>query len=154
VLRSAGWRFHVVGSAEGVACRLGLDEAPTETGKLAFGYWALRVAQLEVGIVPLADSVFNRSKSALKASEMAAVGVPVVMSPTPDNRRLHALGVGLVAASRNQWRRHLSSLLSSPERRAELAGRGREVMATQTYEAHCGRWLEAWTGDMRRKAVA
>ena len=150
-LRGSGWSFHVVGSAEGVKERLGLAEEPSATGQLAFGFWPARVAQLEVGIVPLADTAFNRAKSALKASEMASVGVPVVMSPTPDNVRLNKLGIGLLAGSPNHWRRHLSRLIASPEARTDLAGKGREAMATQTYEARADLWADAWLG---RKASA
>lgn len=139
------WEFHTIGPVDGVQKALRLRDEPSSTGYLAFESWAPALAELDVGIVPLSSSLFNEAKSALKASEMAAVGVPVVMSPTPDNCRLNALGVGLVADSRSQWQRLVSKLMGSEEFRADVAGRGREVMKTQVYERHADRWLEAWT---------
>lgn len=147
------WEFHTIGPVDGVQSALKLDVEPSATGYLAFESWAPAVAELDIGIVPLGPSLFNEAKSALKASEFAAVGVPVVMSPTPDNLRLHRLGVGLVAESRGQWNRLISKLIGSDDFRAEIAGRGREVMATQTYEAHAGRWLDAWQGQAQEMAA-
>lgn len=138
------WQFLSVGPESGVREALKLSQPIEATGFVAFESWAPSLAELDLGIVPLASNLFNEAKSALKASEMASVGVPVVMSPTPDNRRLHALGVGLLAESRGQWARTIGRLMGSPEERADLAGRGREAMATQTYEAHCDRWSQAW----------
>lgn len=171
------WSFHVIGSPDAVAQELGLPSTvtgrtliegnkrtgeirrspevlPTEqltsTGQVPFVEYASQLAELEIGVVPLKDSPFNRAKSALKAIEMAAVGVPVVMAPTPDNLRVHKQGIGLVAESRGQWKRLVSRLMGSVDGRYEMAEQGREVMATQTYEQHCGRWLDAWEGSTDR----
>jgi glycosyltransferase involved in cell wall biosynthesis len=119
---------------------------------VSFADYPTEMAKMAVGIVPLADTVFNRSKSALKMGEMAAVGVPVVASPTPDNERLAALGVGRLASTPQRWRKQLRALINNPEYRADLAGTGREVMATQTYEAHCEKWWDAWTLSAKRGA--
>lgn len=109
------------------------------------GAYPRQVADLDVGLVPLADNDFNRAKSALKMSEYLALGVPCVISPSPDNLRLHeAHGVGVVAHSPEEWRTNLVRLLASPDLRSELAAHGREVMAGLTYERHADRWLEAW----------
>lgn len=152
------WSFHVVGSAVEVAKALGLRKDPSEGRSIRlpdligrprfqvpFDDWAPQVAEIEVGIVPLSDSPFNRvGKSALKAMEFSSLGVPVVMSPTPDNVRMNRHGIGALAASPGQWRRQLRRLTKSSGARTELAGRGRDVMRQWTYEARCGMWLEAW----------
>jgi hypothetical protein len=143
-LAGTKWGFHCIGTGNGVAKALGLREV-TSTGMVDFDQYAMAVAELEIGIVPLQASKFNEAKSALKASEMAALGVPVVMSPTPDNLRLHKLGVGMVAESRSQWQRCVSKLIRDLSFREDLAGRGREVMTTQTFERQSSRWAEAWT---------
>jgi glycosyltransferase involved in cell wall biosynthesis len=143
--RAADWRFCVVGSGYGVRRALGLDAEPLVSGFVAFHNYPKAVAALEVGIVPLRDSPFNAAKSCLKAAEMAALGVPVVMSPTPDNRRLCELGVGILADSRGQWERRLAHLMRHDDARAELAAAGRAAMRAQTYEAQADRWWDAWT---------
>lgn len=154
ILHTQGWGFHVVGTADGVAERLGLDAEPSATGWIPIEDYPAELARLAVGVVPLADSAFNRAKSALKMAEMAALGVPVVASPTPDNRRLHDAGVGLLAAAPQRWHKHLRRLTGSPQLRADLAGRGRDVMASQTIEGNCWRWYDAWAHSFARKAAA
>lgn len=109
------------------------------------GAYPRQVADLDVGLVPLADNLFNRSKSALKMSEMAALGVPSVISPSPDNLRVHnATGIGMVATTPDEWRHHLTALLTSPDLRAEMAAQGREAMRAYTYEEHSMEWWAAW----------
>lgn len=141
------WGFHVIGTGERVKAALRLAEEPSNTGKegwVPFHLYPTRLAELSVGIIPLIDSPFNHGKSALKLLEMSAVGVAAVASPTPDNCRLSALGAGELARRPIDWMRKLRALMRSDEYRADVAGRSREVAATQTYEALGHRWAEAW----------
>lgn len=112
--------------------------------ELTKGY-PLQVAKLDVGLVPLVDSEFNRAKSWLKGMEYAALGVPFVASPTPEYRRLAKLGAGLLAHDGQQWRETVGSLLADEKLRQEHTERGRAVAATLTYELHAERWWNAWT---------
>jgi glycosyltransferase involved in cell wall biosynthesis len=141
------WDFAVVGEDRFIGTALGLKREVLATGMLPLDEYALAMAEITVGIVPLEANAFNAAKSALKMAQFAALGVPVVASPSPDNCRLHELGVGELADSPDEWRRKLERLVESEEARAELAHRGRAVMAGQTYERHAGRWWAAWTGE-------
>lgn len=93
--------------------------------------------------------------SSLKAIEAAALGVPVIMSPTPDNVRMHKEGVGVLAGSPGQWRRQLRRLTADSDARMELADRGRTVMERFTFEARADRWFTAWESTVAplRKAA-
>lgn len=153
-LDQTGWHFHVIGPGDGVKEALNLADEPSRTGFLPLDAYPISLSTLEIGIVPLKLDVFNESKSALKMGEMAALGVPVIASPTPDNARLHNLGVGELAMSQNQWAKRITALAKSADYRSELAGVGREIMATQTYERHAERWLKVWSRAARRKADA
>lgn len=104
------------------------------------------VAELSVGLVPLSDTGFNRAKSWLKGIEYAALGVPFVASPLPEYVKLAGMGAGLLASAPEEWAEHVGRLLASPGERDALAAAGREVVRHLTYEAHAGRWLDAWTG--------
>lgn len=150
-----GARFEVVGDGEGVQTALGLEVPPTVAGWVPLRDWPRALARFDVGVVPLADTAFNRSKSALKMLEMAAVGVPSVASPTPDNVRLARMGVGMLAADPAHWEQWVRLLVEREGAREDLAGRGREVAAGLTYEAHAGRWMDAWAQalDNRRAAA-
>ena len=69
-------------------------------------------------IIPLADTLFNRSKSWLKGLEAAACGIPFIASRLPE---YELLGIGLLADNRREWREHLDFLLDPWVRRAEGA---------------------------------
>lgn len=140
-----GSAFHVVGTGLGVPERLGMDACKALGHWVPFGQYPHEVARLEVGIVPLHPSPFNDAKSALKAIEYAALGVAPVMSPTPDNLRVHDEGVGVIADSQGQWRRALVGLLRDSDRRAEVTDRSRRAVAQRTYSTQAHRWLTAWT---------
>lgn len=109
------------------------------------------VAELTVGVAPLADTVFNRAKSWLKAIEYAALGVPFVASPTPGYEALHGLGAGVLASTPEEWEGAVCHLLGDDRFRRDLTEAGREVARGLTYEAHAGRWWEAWTGMLRQQ---
>lgn len=144
------WSFYAVGTGHGVREALSLSREPlTSGGWVPFDEYPQSLSEAAIGIVPLAESAFNDGKSCLKMMEYAAVGVPVIGSPTPDNLRLNALGVGAIAASPNQWAKRLKSLINNEDYRETMAGRGREVMAGLTYERHAERWWNAWTGGGR-----
>lgn len=112
--------------------------------------YARAVAELDIGMVPLRRSVFNEAKSSLKMSEMAAVGVPCVVSPSPENLRLHELGVGLVAHRPREWKRHLLHLAESADLRLAMGAEARAVMAGRTIEAWVApQAFEAWEAALR-----
>lgn len=142
VLASTGAGFRAVGSAKTLDV-LDVEGDVVEWAPLLDGY-PQAVATLDVGVVPLADSAFNRGKSSLKMAESAALGVAVVASPTPENVVLHRLGVGMLARKPREWEGALRSLVLDVGRRAEMVAAGREVMAGRTYEQHAWRWAEAW----------
>lgn len=134
---------------------LELDVPPAQTviaewQQLTGGYpqW---VADLDVGIAPLAANRFNDAKSALRGLEYAALGVPFVASPSPEYRWLLLRGAGLLAPRPKDWTRHLRLLLQSAEARAELAGEGRQVAAQWTFDRQAHVWAEAWCAALERR---
>lgn len=113
------------------------------------------VARLDIGLVPLIESAFNNAKSALKMCEYAALGVVPVVSPTPDNVRIHkAHGIGYVANTPKEWMAHVRRLLTNDEDRKAAAAYNREMVRQHlTIEANAWRYAEAWEMAVRyRKA--
>lgn len=103
------------------------------------------LAMLDIGIVPLRDSEFNRAKSWLKALEYAAVGVMPVVSPTPDNQRIVDAGAALAASNPREWQEHIKFLINNDDERKALTTKARDFARTQTIEENCERWWEAWS---------
>lgn len=147
-IKDTGARYLQIGPVDGVRAALGLDEEPDATGGLPLDDYHEALGRLDVGITPLQDSAFNRAKSWLKALELTARGVAVVMSPRPEYSALHGEGVGLVAKDRGRsWRSQVRVLLEDHELRREVACQGREIVReSHTYERAGHLWAEAWSG--------
>lgn len=144
-VRELGARFLNVGSGTNVARFLGMEVHEVEvSGAVSFEDYPYAVARFDVGIVPLADSAFNEAKSGLKGLEMAALGVPFVASPTPEYRRLEALGIGRTTKNRGRnWCSAIKEMYG--EAGKEAAAQAREVVRERfTYEGEGWRWAEAW----------
>jgi hypothetical protein len=142
-----GHSFRVVGGPSKVRQNLRLSENPTCTGTVELQHWIRTIAEtMDVGMVPLAPTSFNTSKSRLKGMECMAAGVPWVASPRAEYRRLNKeSGCGFLADTPKQWYAHLTRLMTDDVLRKEQAEAGKEYMQTQTYQANAWRFLEAWT---------
>lgn len=104
-----------------------------------------RLAKADIGLVPLRKGQFNNCKSWLKGLEYAAVGVIPVMSPTPDNLKLHELGIGLIADKPKEWYDQVKLLVQDPDMRKEMSEQGRKVSSEWTIEGNWNKWFEAWS---------
>lgn len=147
-----GTEFHVVGTGKGVQRLLGLHVAPRASGWLPLDEYARRMAQFDIGIVPLELTRFNEGKSWLKGLEMAALGVPFVASPTGPYAELLMRGAGLLAETPKQWGWLLRRLITSPGERADLAAAGREAATQLTIDGNCDRWFDAWSSVVNTRA--
>lgn len=155
-LLAAGYEFVVVGDGRGVKGAMRLAQDPPATGTVELIRWAATIGEeMDVGLVPLAATSFNTSKSRLKGIESSAVGVPWVASPRAEYRRLaKASDGGLLADSPKEWFTQVKRLLDDDALRQDMAAAGKAYMASQTYEANAWRWMEAWeTAYMRQKGL-
>lgn len=150
VTAKTGAKFAVVGDGGLVQEALGLSAAIKASGWLPLDEYPVAMAAFDVGVVPLKQSLFNDSKSTLKGLEMASVGVPFVSSPTGPYRGLSE-HCGMLAAKPKDWDRALTRLVVDEAYRLEVAGRGRAYAATQTIEANCEMWWEAWEAAYLRQ---
>jgi glycosyltransferase involved in cell wall biosynthesis len=156
-LVSQGHRFRIVGPPYGVTKELDLDAMPEATGNVEFADWPSTVAELGIGIAPLADSTFNSAKSELKILEYSATGVPWVASPRAEYAAFHErTGAGLLASKPQHWFSRLRELATNPALRQEMSEAGRAAAAEQTVEANAWRWLQVWQDAYRieRQAAA
>jgi hypothetical protein len=144
VLKETGWGFYVVGPADNVKDALGLPVEPHAMGWVPFADYPEAMAQTTVGIVPLADTDFNRAKSSLKMMEYASLGVPVLASPSADNVRMHEAGVGELVKKPHHWYKLLKNMVTNQGYRDDVAGRGRVAMKDYTYSNQSWRWADVW----------
>lgn len=79
-----------------------------------------------VGLMPLADDEWTRSKCAFKALQYMALGIPTVLSPVGANAEAVEHGRdGLHASDPREWFTSIDGLLRHPERAAALGRSGR-----------------------------
>lgn len=147
-LVSEGAEFRIVGPPQGVGRAFGLKQDPDGHG-VPIDDWPGVVAQLGIGIAPLADTLFNSRKSWLKPLELSALGVPWVASPRAEYARLHKLGAGLCAPKPKDWYRQLNRLVHSPALRRDLSEAGRQVAAQLSLTHHMGEYLDAWESAIK-----
>jgi hypothetical protein len=138
-----GAEFVMRGDSTGAGRAFGLAADPPGGG-VPIEEWPRAVASVGIGIAPLADTKFNRSKSLLKPLEMSACGVPWVASPRAEYARLHALGAGILADRPRVWYRELKRLRESAALRQELSESGRAVAEQLRLRGNSWRWAEAW----------
>lgn len=139
-----GAEFVMRGDSKGAGRAFGLGADPVGGG-VSIEEWPRAVAELGIGIAPLADTKFNAAKSWLKPLELSACGVPWVASPRAEYRRLHAMGAGVLADRPRTWYRELKRLHGSAALRQELSEAGRAVAEQLRLRDHAWKWAEAWS---------
>jgi hypothetical protein len=144
-----GASFRTVGPSTGTGAAFGLLADPPGEEVKDLNDWPRAVAELGIGIAPLADTRFNRAKSALKPLEMSAVGVPWVGSPRAEYEHLHRRGCGVLADNPRRWYKELKRLRNDEKARTDLSAQGREAVRALTIELNVWRWMELWGEALR-----
>lgn len=148
--------FRVIGRSELARENLNLQVEPDLVPWQTMDQYPHEIARLHVGIAPLADTAFNKAKSWLKPLEYAACGVPAVMSPTAEYKRLHDdYGIGILAGYRSrEWKRAVARLLTDTTHHAEMVEHGRAMVRDHhTIQGNAWKWSEAWASVLKRKAA-
>lgn len=92
-----------------------------------------------IGLAPLADDLFNRSKSDLRLKELAARGMAIFASGVGPYRDTPVPGVQFT----DEWARDLSGALERPDWCWELASLALTWAQANTLEAHAVEWEKA-----------
>lgn len=121
IAETHGARLSAVGAGAAAASHPLLDNLPwTEETEVA------HIQEMDVGIMPLADTPWARGKSGYKLLQYMACGLPVVASPVGVNAEIVMHGVnGFLASSDQEWREALGILLSDPKLRFQMGAEGR-----------------------------
>ena len=97
------------------------------------------LAAADVAVMPLADDIFNRCKSAVRVIDAASVGVPAVVSDIGDLPALIAAGqTGHVARGTQDWREALGRLAADPGRARAMGQAARAALETRWSGAAAG----------------
>ena len=103
------------------------------------------LSQIDILLVPLRNTPFNRNLSDRRLMEAGVRGIPWLAAPTPGH---NAWGSGgLIASTRHDWHVYLRHLVMDPELRQELGQAGRQRAAGRELAILGGSW-ERILGDL------
>jgi glycosyltransferase involved in cell wall biosynthesis len=87
----------------------------------------LALHRINIGIMPLSDSLFSRGKCGYKLVQYMACGLPVVASPIGVNTSIVVHGeTGFLASTQGEWYKYLSLLCNDASLRRRLGQAGFE----------------------------
>jgi GT2 family glycosyltransferase/glycosyltransferase involved in cell wall biosynthesis len=128
--------------------RLGLP--PTASASYpGFVNWIVHQPVWDIGLAPLADTAFNRCKSAIKTLDYAALGLALLASDVAVYRGSVADGAGgmLVPNTEDAWYLALSRLVRDTDLRRRLGqGAWDSYRSRGTLNAKPADWCSAWLG--------
>ena len=103
------------------------------------------IEEFDIGLIPLADTVFNKSKSDLKFVEFSMLGIPSVVSKLEPYLRTVRHGEnGFLAMNPKDWLKHLTRLIEDTELRRRVGARAQEYARTRTIDRAIERWERAY----------
>lgn len=124
---------------------LGLKERYVHIPKVPFDQLLARIREFDIGLAPLADTPFSRSRSDIKLKEYAAMGVPWVASPVGPYAGVDAATAGGALVDVRGWTGAIDALIRDADARQSAAAAGRAWAAEQTIET-AGRGVERTLG--------
>ncbi|MGX1976993.1 glycosyltransferase family 4 protein [Streptomyces kronopolitis] len=146
IQRNPGAEFHCIGSDYGSWMRLREDRTrftPWVPGIDAF----LRTIDYHIGIAPLRPHIFNQSKSALKAMECGALGIPVVASAVrPYEDYVRHGETGYLVRRDHEWGQYLRALTEDADLRISMGLAARRQAAQHTITQVAPLWEKAIFG--------
>lgn len=115
------------------------------------GYYA--TMDFDIGLAPLADNDFNRSKSMIKCLEYNALGIPVIASDVEPYRDYITDGVnGFLIRYEHDWLKRMSELATDAGLREKMSASAREVARAHTIEGSWSSWASAYAGMFPARA--
>lgn len=99
------------------------------------------LANLDVGLVPLAANRFNQAKSWCKGLEYGAMGVPTVASPSREYRRFIEPGVNGFLVRDQRWARTIERVLDDLP---ALQAGARRVAERLFIDEHIHQWIDTY----------
>lgn len=104
-----------------------------------------RNIDFDIGIAPLKDTKFARSKSYIKALEYNARGIPVIASDVGPYKDYVRHGVnGFLVKQPHEWSKYLHLLVNDCDLRADMSRDSKEIASEYTIEKNWRLWEDAY----------
>lgn len=133
--------FHCIGANYLIANKVRGRHSNWEP--VLFDYY--RTIDFDIGLAPLTASRFNRSKSAIKALEYAALGIPVIASDVEPYQPFVVDGVtGFLVSREHEWEARLRDLTNDHAMREEMGAAAKERARQWSIESGWKLWANAY----------
>lgn len=116
------FRFLTIGTKPGFA----IEGINHESREWSFHLENEQIGEMDIGIMPLPDTEWSRSKGGYKLLQYMSGGIPCVASPVGINRTIIKSGInGFLASTEEEWVDSLEKLITNADLRAEMGRQGR-----------------------------
>lgn len=147
IRRFPGWDLRLIGT----------DYRPTfrvKTDRASYSHWIpiwddaegfYGLMDFDIGLVPLLETQFSKSKSALKALEYAALGIPSIATDCEVYRAFIRHGEnGFLAKYEHEWLEYMSMLASDDDLRLKMGSAAKESARKYSIGVGWRRWAAAY----------
>lgn len=153
ITRNPGAELHVMGWVPTTLWNRTPAGRRRTTGWIASVDDLHRAIDYHIGVIPLRDNEFNRSKSAIKLLELAALGIPAVVADAgPYAAEMAAGAPALAVRDPKDWARHLAALVTDSGERRTLGDAAQAWARDRTIERNAHRWEAAYSEEIARAA--
>lgn len=118
--------------------------------------YKLATLNLDIGLCPLVDNVFNRNKSAIKWMEYSVMNIASIASNIPPYSPVIENGKTglLIGEDSKQWEDSLSKLITDKSYRTKLASQAKdEILTNHNINTKSHLWTEAYEKAMKGNLV-
>jgi len=106
---------------------------------------AIATTNIDIGLAPIIDVAFNRTKSDLKLKEYMKLGVPWIASDVTPYQAWRASGAGYVVSNHpDDWKQHIKLLIEDKEVRKALGETGHKLSKDFSIATHINEWKMAY----------
>jgi len=128
--------------------------------KVVHRMWTLEneirdLQSVDIGIMPLPNTEFEKGKGGFKLIQYMGVGVPVVCSPVGVNAEIVTDGTnGYLADAKDEWFEKLSLLIEDKNLRERLGRKGRESIQDKfTVEANAAKFVKIILSNSKSQTI-
>lgn len=130
---------------------MGTDLSPLVKHECRFSPWKSDVGDyykqvdFDIAIAPSEDTLFNRSKTWIRALEMGALGIPIVaQNRLPYSDYVIDGKTGFLVNTEEEWYDRITELINDPDMRAEMGAAARVQASEWTIEEGWKKWEAAY----------
>ena len=85
------------------------------------------LAQIDIGLMPLENTIWEEGKCGFKALQYMSLGIPALASPTGANNRIIDDGIdGFICNNETNWKQCIQELVANQELYTRVSEKGRE----------------------------